>query len=466
MVIAHYDPKGSCARGHPSTPSAIGKPDGNAIGISTNEKRKVMAKTSINVRPCNIGSAERHNLRSKELDYIRPELSHRNEQWSEMRIADVLEDIREKYRQHTGQSMQKKATPIREGVVVIEDGTTLRQLQDFAGRLEERFGIHTFQIYTHKDEGASVWDGNAETWKPNYHAHMIFDWTDGETGRTRKLNKQDMAEMQTILAECLGMERGISSDRKHLSAIQYKNMVEAEKAAQIEKECRQMEDERNAIEDEVKLAGQKLEDTQKKLKEAAAEIKVEKLKGAAADTGTALLKAGTTVIDATASLFNSGKVKRQEQEIAELKRENYELEMKSQNLQSNLRTANAQNEREREATRRAVRTGEERLKPITNLFPCMENAKENIEELRGMGVGDNDIRLLLTGKEITYSGFLYDRERRKKHHVKDVKIDIAKSKSGNTTIWLNDFHFKEFFKQLWQKVQKTLGLDKGRGFRR
>lgn len=76
--------------------------------------------------------------------------------------------------------MQKKATPIREGVVVIEDGTTLRQLQDFAGRLEERFGIHTFQIYTHKDEGASVWDGNAETWKPNYHAHMI------STGRTGK----------------------------------------------------------------------------------------------------------------------------------------------------------------------------------------------------------------------------------------------------------------------------------------
>lgn len=80
-----------------------------------------------------------------------------------------------------------------------------------------------------------------------------------------------------------------------------------------------MEDERNAIENEVKQAGEKLEDTQKKLKEAAAEIKVEKLKGAAADTGTALLKAGTTVIDATASLFNSGKVKRQEQEIAELK---------------------------------------------------------------------------------------------------------------------------------------------------
>ena len=423
-----------------------------------------MAKTSINVRACNIGSAERHNLRSKELDYIRPELSYRNEQWSEMKIADVLEDIREKYRQHTGQSMQKKATPIREGVVVIEDGTTLRQLQDFAERIEERFGIHTFQIYTHKDEGASVWNGNSEAWKPNYHAHMIFDWTDGETGRTRKLNKQDMAEMQTMLAECLGMERGISSDRKHLSAIQYKNMAEAEKAAQIEKECRQMEHERNTIADELEQAGKKLEDVQEKLKDATSEIKVQKLKGAAADTGTALLKAGTTVIDATASLFNSGKVKRQEMEIAELKRDNYELEIKNQNLQGNLRTANKETERERENVRRALQSGAEKLKPITDLFPCMENAKENIEELRSMGVGDNDIRLLLTGKEITYSGNLYDRERRKTHQVRNVKIDIAKARNGYTTIWLNDFHFKEFFKQLWQKLQKALGIDKGMGF--
>lgn len=425
-----------------------------------------MAKTSVNVRACNIGSAERHNLRSKELDYIRPELSYRNEQWSEMKIADVLEDIREKYKLHTGQSMQKKATPIREGVVVIEDGTTLRQLQDFAERIEERFGIHTFQIYTHKDEGASVWNGNAETWKPNYHAHMIFDWTDGETGRTRKLNKQDMAEMQTMLAECLGMERGISSDRKHLSAIQYKNMVEAEKVAQIEKECRQMEGKRNAMTDEVERVGKKLEDAQEKLKDATTEIKVQKLKGAAADTGTALLKAGTTVIDATASLFNSGKVKRQEQEIAELKRDNYELELKNQNLQGNLRTANKETERERENARRALQSGAEKLKPITDLFPCMENAKENIEELRSMGVGDNDIRLLLTGKEITYSGNLYDRERRKMHQVRNVKIDIAKARNGYTTIWLNNFHFKEFFKQLWQKLQKALGIDKGWGFHR
>lgn len=54
-----------------------------------------MAKTCIRVEACNIGSSERHNLRSKELDYIRPELTHRNEQWVECSIAEVHRDIDE-----------------------------------------------------------------------------------------------------------------------------------------------------------------------------------------------------------------------------------------------------------------------------------------------------------------------------------------------------------------------------------
>lgn len=78
-----------------------------------------MAKTCIRVEACNIGSSERHNLRSKELDYIRPELTHRNEQWVECSIAEVHRDITEKYKEATGQGLQKKATPIREGVIVI-----------------------------------------------------------------------------------------------------------------------------------------------------------------------------------------------------------------------------------------------------------------------------------------------------------------------------------------------------------
>lgn len=70
-----------------------------------------------------------------------------------------------------------------------------------------------------------------------------FDWTDGHTGKTAKLNKHDMAEIQTITAECLNMERGVSSDRKHLSAMQYKNQIETEKAGQLQKDIEQLNQE-------------------------------------------------------------------------------------------------------------------------------------------------------------------------------------------------------------------------------
>lgn len=100
--------------------------------------------------------------------------------------------------------------------------------------------------------------------------------------------------------------------------------------------------------------------------------------------------------------------------------------------------------------------GDSKLKPITNLFPEMENAQENIEELQTMGIQNKDIRQLLIGKEIYYTGNLYDKDKRKSYQVKNVKIDISKSQNGITTIWLNNIHFKNFLKELWNTLQKTL----------
>lgn len=100
-----------------------------------------MAKTCIRVEACNIGSSERHNLRSKELDYIRPELTHRNEQWVECSIAEVHRDITEKYKEATGQGLQKKATPIREGVYWDIDELTKNKFSfyDRSGKFGDPF---------------------------------------------------------------------------------------------------------------------------------------------------------------------------------------------------------------------------------------------------------------------------------------------------------------------------------------
>jgi len=186
-----------------------------------------MAKTSIHIQPIRSGS-EVHNRRTKELDYVRKDLTPLNESLSVSSVDERLEAVRKRYEETTGQKMQKKATPIREGVVVIDKKTTIEDLKKFSYRLEERFGIKTFQIHMHKDEGHM----NAKKWTPNLHAHMVFDWTD-QNGKSLKLNKQDMAEMQTILAESLGMERGESSDVKHLNAVQFKVKKEREREMAI-----------------------------------------------------------------------------------------------------------------------------------------------------------------------------------------------------------------------------------------
>lgn len=194
-----------------------------------------MAATSINVQPVK-GGSELHNTRGKELNYVRPELSSRNESWQIDTIANWLETIKENYKETTGQQMQKKATPIREGVIVIKEDTTMKDLQDFAQKAEERFGIKAIQIHIHKDEGYQ----NGSEWKPNLHAHVVFDWTQAN-GKTCKLNRQDMAELQTLLSLSLKMERGQSSDAKHLNSIQFKNEREKEKALELSKEVKKLE---------------------------------------------------------------------------------------------------------------------------------------------------------------------------------------------------------------------------------
>lgn len=179
-----------------------------------------MQATSINVQAVK-GGSEQHNQRLKELDYVRSELSHLNEYWESDTQSSRLSQIKERYHESTGQRMQSKATPIREGVVVVHQGTTMEDLKRLGKAYEERFGIKVFQIALHKDEGYM----HSKEWKSNLHAHLVFDWTD-EKGKTIKLNRADMVAMQSLTAEVLGMDRGVASDKKHLSSMQFK--VDAE----------------------------------------------------------------------------------------------------------------------------------------------------------------------------------------------------------------------------------------------
>ena len=182
-----------------------------------------MAKTSIHFDPVKSGS-EIHNWRMKELDYVIKDLTPNDEHWVNPRyegktLADIRNEIAERYQAHVGQKMQAKAVPIREAVIVIKPDTTMADLQLLAKQFEKEFGIKCIQIHIHRDEGFSKTDSDPSNL--NLHAHFVADWTH-DNGTSLRLNPQDTSRMQTIGAECLKMERGSSSNVKHLNAIQYK----------------------------------------------------------------------------------------------------------------------------------------------------------------------------------------------------------------------------------------------------
>ena len=193
-------------------------------------------KTCIHFDPVKPG-CEIHNWRMKELDYVIKELTPNNEHWVDPRyegktLSDIRKEIAERYQATVGQKMQAKAAPIREAAVVIKPDTTMADLQLLAKQLEKEFGIKCIQIHIHRDEGFSKNDSDPS--KLNLHAHFVADWTHDD-GTSLRLGRPDTSRMQTIAAECLKMERGSSSNVKHLNAVQYKEKKALENISSLRK---------------------------------------------------------------------------------------------------------------------------------------------------------------------------------------------------------------------------------------
>ena len=314
-------------------------------------------KTSINIKPCNVGSSGPHNRRTaeylanirKEKIYIRTDLMAKNEAWVSPELGDTSlaernRQIAAMVKEKTGRAMQTKdrekvnrktgkvtiirgSTPIKEGVVVIKEDTTMKQLQHFCEVCRQRWGITALQIFIHRDEGHYAIPGDTATWEPNLHAHIVWDWMNHDTGKSYKLNEKDMSEMQTVLAECLEMERGTSkaeTGKEHLERTDFiiaKQKQEAEQA-QAEKEAAQAERDAAVREaDNAKSEHEKLqvgnEEKQRRSEELDSEIAEKEERARKADReNTDNIKSGI------ANLLGKGKYAAIEKENARLKAEN------------------------------------------------------------------------------------------------------------------------------------------------
>ncbi len=342
-------------------------------------------KTSINIKPCNIGSSEAHNRRSakylanihKEKFYIRTDLTEGNRTWvapdfGDTSLIDRYNQIARMVKEKTGRAMQTKdrervnkktgkvtivrgSTPLKEGVVVIKEDTSMEQLQRFCEACNERWGITALQIFIHRDEGHYGTPNDLATWKPNHHAHIVWDWMDHETGKSFKLNDADMSEMQTLLAGCLEMERGTSKEltgKEHLERTDFiiakqkreAEQVKAEKEAAISAK-EKAETERKSIE-----TGNKRKAEQSAVLDAELADKERRLK----DGRKAKVD---SILDSVGGLVGVGKTAAVEKENARLKAENErikkafpnmvkkEVEKRTMRLDTEKRNAEAERDR-------------------------------------------------------------------------------------------------------------------------
>ncbi|HEG0230704.1 TPA: mobilization protein [Campylobacter coli] len=118
-------------------------------------------------------------------------------------------------------------------VVNIKLDTTMQDLERLALFLNEKYGFQCYQIAIHRDEGHINEQGQKEI---NHHAHLEFITLNKENGRNmwrrELITPKVLRQMQSEIAEILGMERGEDkriSGAKRIEPRAYAALKEKEK---------------------------------------------------------------------------------------------------------------------------------------------------------------------------------------------------------------------------------------------
>ena len=463
-------------------------------------------KASIHIKPCRVTSSGAHNRRTAEYMrnigksqiYIVPELTADNEQWINPNFGSPdlqvhYENIKRMVKEKTGRAMQEKererkgkngkiikvagCSPIREGVLLIRPDTTLADVRKFGEECQRRWGITPLQIFLHKDEGhwlsGQPESGDRESFqvgekwfKPNYHAHIVFDWMNHDTGKSRKLNDEDMTEMQSLASDILLMERGQSkavTGKEHLERNDF--IIEKQKA-----ELQRMDAAKRHKEEQIGLAEQEL-------KQVKSEIRTDKLKKTATNAATA-------IASSVGSLFGSGKLKDLEQaneklrqEVAKRDKGIDELKAKMQQMQEQhgkqIRNLQGTHNQELEAKDREITRLNTLLEKAHKWFPMFKEMLRMEKLCAVIGFTKDMIESLLTKKEaIQCSGKIYSEEHRRKFNIKNDVFRVEKHPmdGGKLILTINRIQMGEWFKEQFDKLRQSLRRPteeprKSRGFK-
>ena len=416
--------------------------------------------------------------------YIVPELSTDNERWinpdfGSPDLQTHYDHIKQMVKEKTGRAMQEKererkgkngkiikvagCSPIREGVLLIKPDTTLTDVKKFGEECQRRWGITPLQIFLHKDEGHWL-NGKpdaedkesfqvGERWfKPNYHAHIVFDWMNHDTGKSQKLNDDDMMEMQTLASDILSMQRGQSkaeTGKEHLERNDF--IIEKQKA-----ELQRIDETKRHKEQQVSLAEQEL-------RQVKSEIRTDKLKSVATDAATA-------IASGVGSLFGSGKLKELErtnenlhQEIAERNKGIDTLKIQMQEMQERhdkqIRNLQGIHNQELEAKDREISRLNTLLEKAFKWFPMLREMLRMEQLCAVIGFTKDMIDCLLTKKEaIRCNGKIYSEEHRRRFEIKNdiFKVEKHPTDDSKLVLTINRQPISEWFKEQVEKLRQGL----------
>lgn len=193
----------------------------------------------------------------KKPSYVNPHLSHTNRVVFEdemirgrKHIKPIIDRAEKEYTEKTGQKAQKSFAPIRESVLHLRAGITDEQLMNFKADAERLTGWKCIGIYLHQDEGhiRSKYIEGDDNFEINYHAHVLWDCQDHETGKSIKFTRTTLSKMQDLLAKATGMERGNyarETGRKHRSAQEQRKVAEEQRIEQLQQIAKQKQEEQD-----------------------------------------------------------------------------------------------------------------------------------------------------------------------------------------------------------------------------
>lgn len=221
-----------------------------------------MTISSIHFQKAEVEFAEKHNFRTekKEPEYLLDKQYRKTNEYLKLHDPKELyqEQIELRKQNHSRGFAPHLKDVYWEAVVNLDEKHSLADVKKVADFIQQKYHLQPCSIALHHDEGYTDKDG---TVKYNHHAHLCFLTMDKGISTMRKIRSKELRQMQTEVAQLLGLERGKENSKAtRLDHKQYR-----EKAKELEQKDALYEKEIYSLEQALDTAHDRDLETQEEL---------------------------------------------------------------------------------------------------------------------------------------------------------------------------------------------------------